>query len=178
METRCCSINRKSHEAIQRRAVKWILGEQDHHYNDIEYLSRLRDLDLMPMEFKFTYTADLILFHNIYYGQSVIKLPQYLVPITNDDRSRLRSNIRPPERFSQTESSGIPDLDARRKNRFDGLSLKCVIEAKTRPFKNSFFFRTQLVWNDLPTDLKEQSGSDVFRSNLKRHLWDVMIDPH
>ena len=34
-------------ERIQRRAVKWILGEHDHHYNDIEYLSRLRDLDLL-----------------------------------------------------------------------------------------------------------------------------------
>ena len=72
----------------------------------------------------------------------------------------------------------LPDLDARRNNLFDGLSLKCAIENKTRPFKDSFFFRTHLVWNDLPTDLKEQSESDVFRSNLKRHLWDVMIDPH
>ena len=164
-------------EAIQRRAVKWILGEPDHHYNEFEYLSRLRDLDLMPMESKFTYT-DLVLFHNIYYGQSVVELPQYLVPITNDDRSRLRSNIRPPERFSQTESSGIPDLDKRRNNRFDGLSLKCAVEAKTRPFKNSFFFRTHSVWNDLPTDLKEQSDCGNFQSNLKRHLWDIMIDPH
>ena len=89
-------------EARQRRAVKWILGEQKHHYNDFEYLSRLRDLDLMPMEVKFTFT-DLIMFHKIYHGHSVVKLPQYLVPVTSNDRSRFRSNIRPPERFSQTE---------------------------------------------------------------------------
>ena len=42
-------------ESIQRRAVKWILGEQDHHYNDYEYLKRLNDLDLMPMKFKFIF---------------------------------------------------------------------------------------------------------------------------
>ena len=42
-------------ENIQCRAVKWILGEQDHHYNDVEYLARLRDLDLLPMDFKFTF---------------------------------------------------------------------------------------------------------------------------
>ncbi|MCP4491633.1 MAG: hypothetical protein GY820_30650, partial [Gammaproteobacteria bacterium] len=66
-------------ESIQRKAVKWILGEQDHHYNDFEYLSRLKNLDLMPMEYKFRYT-DLVLFHNIYNGQSVIKLPDYLTP--------------------------------------------------------------------------------------------------
>ena len=64
-------------ESIQRKAVKWILGEQDHHYNDFEYLSRLKNLDLMPMEFKFRFT-DLVMFHNIYYGQSVIKLPDYI----------------------------------------------------------------------------------------------------
>ena len=53
-------------ESIQRRAVKWILEEQDHHYNDFEYLCRLKDLDLMPMEFKFKFT-DLVTFHNLYY---------------------------------------------------------------------------------------------------------------
>ena len=37
-------------------------GRQDHHYNDYEYLRRLKDLDLMPMEFKFIFT-DLVMFH-------------------------------------------------------------------------------------------------------------------
>ena len=164
-------------EGIQRRAVKWILGEQDHHYNDLEYQSRLRDLDLLPMESKFTYT-DLVMFHNIYYDRSVVKLPQYLVPMTSTDRSRFRSNIRPPERFNQTESSDVHDTNARRNNRFDDMSLKCSVEATTRSFKSSFFFRTHLMWNDLPTELKHQSDSGTFQSNLKHHLWDVLLDPH
>ena len=81
-------------EGIQRKAVKWILGEQDHHYNDVEYLSRLRDLDLMPMEAKFSFT-DRVMFHSIYYDRSVVKLPPYIVPMTGTDRGRFRSNTRP-----------------------------------------------------------------------------------
>ena len=163
-------------ESIQRKAVKWILGEQDHHYNDFEYHSRLKDLDLMPMEFKFKFT-DLIMFHQIYNNRSVIKLPHYLIPITNNDRGRLRSNIRQPERLHEYESSGMPDLNRRRNNRFDGFSLKCTIEGRARSFKSGFFFRTHSDWNDLPSELKGETESGVFKCNLKRHLWDLMIDP-
>ena len=163
-------------ERIQRRSVKWILGEQDHHYNDVEYLSRLRDLDLMPMEFKFRYT-DLIMFHKIYNDRSVVKLPYYLTSITSNDRNRLRSTIRQPSRFSEFESSGVPDLNQRRKNRFDHLSLRCSVEARSRPFKESFFYRTHSNWNDLPTEIKEETDSAAFSIKLKRHLWDIMIDP-
>ena len=60
-------------ESIQRRAVKWILEEQDHHYNDFSYLKRLKDLDLMPMNFKFIFT-DLVLFHNVFHGHSCNKI--------------------------------------------------------------------------------------------------------
>ena len=163
-------------ERIQRRAVKWILGEQDHHYNDLEYLARLRDLDLMPMEYKFKYT-DLIMFHHIYNDRSVVKLPYYLTAVTNNDRSRLRSTIRQPLRFSEFESSGIPNLNQLRNNRFDQLSLRSSVEAKSRSFKGSFFYRTHTNWNDLPTALKEENDSVAFSVKLKRHLWDLMIDP-
>jgi len=156
-------------ECIQRRAVKWILGEYDHHYNDIEYLSRLRDLDLLPMESKFDYT-DLVMFHNIYYERSVVKLPSYITPITNNDRGRLRMNIRQPDRLNQSETSVLSSLSQRRMNRLDEFSLKSTVEAKARPFKSSFFFRTHLKWNDLPSDLKGEAVSSVFQSKLKKHL--------
>ena len=130
----------------------------------------------MPMEFKFRYT-DLITFHSIYYGQSVIKLPEYLTPMTYNDRTRLRSTIRQPPRFNEFESSGLPDLNQRRTNRYDSFALKSRIEAKTRSFKSSFFFKTHLQWNDLPSELKGEANPGVFKSNLKKHLWDLMIDP-
>ncbi len=163
-------------ESVQRRAVKWILGEQDHHYNDVEYMHRLRDLDLLPMEYKFRYT-DLIMFHQIYHDISVVKLPYYLTAVTNSDRGRLRSTIRQPVRFSEFESSGIPDLNQRRNNRFDHLSLKSSVEAKSRCFKGSFFYRTHTNWNDLPTKLKEENDSATFSVKLKRHFWDIIINP-
>ena len=139
-------------ESIQRKAVKWILGEQDHHYNDFEYVSRLRNLDLLPMEFKFLYT-DLIVFHKIYNNQSVTKLPGYLVPIPDNERLRLRSNIRPPARLNDSESAELSDLSQRRKNRYDHFSLKSTIEGKAHTFKNGYFFRTHVQWNELPSEL-------------------------
>jgi hypothetical protein len=163
-------------ESIQRRAVKWILHEKDHHYNDFEYLARLRDLDLMPMEFKFKFT-DLIIFHQIYNGQSVVKLPSYLLPMNNTDRSRLRSNVRPPVRLLDSDTTGVPDLNNRRNNRHDRLSLKCEVEGRARSFKSGFFFRTHTEWNDLPTDLKEISDPDSFKCTLRKHLWDLMLEP-
>ena len=163
-------------ESIQRKAVKWILGEQDHHYNDFEYLSRLKNLDLMPMEFKFRFT-DLLMFHNIYHGYSVIKLPEYITPLTHNDCTRLRPTIRQPLQFNEVESSGLSNLNQRRTNRYDSFSLKSTIEAKTRSLKSGFFFRTHLQWNDLPSELKGETNPGVFKSNLKKHLWDLIIDP-
>ena len=163
-------------ESIQRKAVKWILGEQDHHYNDFEYLSRLKNLDLMPMEFKFRFT-DLLMFHSIYHGQSVIKLPEYITPLTHNDCTRLRPTIRQPPQFNEVESSGLPDLNQRRANRYDSFSLKSTLEAKSRYLKSSFFFRAHIQWNDLPSELKGEANPGVFKSNLKKHLWDLIIDP-
>ena len=163
-------------ECIQRRAVKWILGEPDHHYNDIEYLSRLRDLDLLPMESRFDYT-DLVMFHNIYHEKSIVKLPSYITPITNNDRGRLRVNIRQPDRLNQPESSVLSSLSQRRINRLDNFSLKSTVEAKSRPFKGSYFFRTHIKWNDLPAALKGEPESSVFQAKLKKHFWDLLLDP-
>ena len=162
--------------SIQRKAVKWILGEQDHHYNDFEYVSRLKNLDLLPMEFKFLYT-DLIVFHKIYNDQSVTKLPGYLVPIPDNERLRLRSNIRQPARLNESESAGLSDLNQRRNNRYDHFSLKSTIGGKAHTFKNSYFFRTHVQWNELPSELKGEISPGVFKSNLKTHLWDLIMDP-
>ena len=164
-------------ESIQRRAVKWILGEQDHHYNDYEYLKRLKDLDLMPMNFKFMFT-DLVMFHKIFHGHSVVKFPQYLQPVTDSDRSRLRSNVRPPNRLNQSSPSEVTTFSSLRSRQLDKTSFKCVIEGKSKAFKNSFFFRTHTIWNDLTVPLREIAESDAFHAHLKQYMWDKMIDPH
>ena len=162
-------------ESIQRKAVKWILGELYHHYSDYEYLMRLKDLDLMPMEYKFKCT-DFVIFHKIYHGNSVVKLPQYIVPITQNDRDRLRSNIQLPERYNGQSASDMPDLASQRLNRLDKTSVKCAIDAKTNPFKSSFFFRTHTEWNHLPALIRDYDTNE-FQTALKKHLWENILDP-
>ena len=167
----------KKVESIQKRAVKWILGEPDHHYNDLEYISeRLRDLDLLPMESKFDYT-DLVMFHKIYHEKSVVELPPYITAMTNSDRRRLRTNVSQPVRLNQSDSPTLSSISQRRVNRNDEFSLKSTVEAKSCPFKGSFFFRTHTKWNDLPTELKGEVESKTFQIKLKKHLWDIIIDP-
>ena len=89
----------------------------------------------------------------------------------------MRSNIRQPERLHDCDSTGVPDLNNMRSNRYDRLSLKCAVEGRARSFKSGFFFRTHIMWNDLPTDLKEVTESGSFKSALKKHLWDLMLEP-
>jgi len=128
------------------------------------------------MEYRFDYT-DLVMFHNIYHERSVVKFPSYIISITDNDRGRLRVNIRQPDRLNQPESSVLSNLSQRRINRLDNFSLKSTVEAKSRPFKGSFFFRTHTKWNDLPAALKGEPESSVFQAKLKQHFWDLLLDP-
>ena len=160
-------------ESIQRRAVKWILSEDGHHYNDFEYLRRLKDLDLLPMEYKFNYT-DLVLFHSIFYNRSVIKLPSYFTPFSDMDRGRLTSNIKTP---NNCNSEVTAHMNAMRRDRVDPLSLKCSVEPKCVAYKNNFFFRTHLLWNRLPKAIRECDNANEFQNKLKHHMWDIVLDP-
>ena len=108
----------------------------------------------------------------------VVKFPQYLVPITENERGRLRTNIRPPERLNEHSTSETSGLASLRSRQLDKASFKCVIEAKSMTFKNGFFFRTHTVWNDLTVPLREMTDSRAFKADLKKYMWDVMIDPH
>ena len=163
-------------ENIQRRAIKWILSEEGHHYNDLEYTKRLKDLDLLPLSKKFEYT-DLSVFYRIYHKLSVNKLPIYLQPLDEEDTiSRLRPVINPPTHM--TGQDGIHKLSSMRANQMDKLSLKCSVKASSPAFKSSFFFLTHLLWNVLPLGIKEASTLGEFESKLKHHMWDFILDPH
>ena len=89
----------------------------------MEYLARLRDLDLLPLKYRFM-LSDLIMFYDIYNGKSCIKLPEYYKPITLEDKCRLRKNIKPPTYFAANDTI---DLENMRKNKNDDLSLNFLI---------------------------------------------------
>ena len=136
-------------EKIQKRGIKWILGEEGHSYNELEYLKRLFDLKILPLKAKFAFT-DLILFHKIFHGNTCIKLPDYLARVTDDDLHRLRTS------------------------RLDKLCLKCTILPRVKVFSDSYFHRTYLQWNSLPTSVRGNLDPAVFESEMKEHLWSVL----
>ena len=148
-------------EIIQRRAVKWIFSEEDHSYIDIEYLIRLRDLDLFPLRERFI-ISDLILFFDILRGQSCLELPSYIKHLSLEERSRLRPKIIPPQNINSVENS--QHLNRLRQ------SLKSEINAKSNSFKASFFYRTLQNWNCLPSEVKEITSKNLFKEKLVEHF--------
>ena len=65
-------------EPIQKRAVKWILGELNLKYNENEYISKLKLLDLLPLQYFFQ-LKKLKLFHRIRNGTIAINMPPYVI---------------------------------------------------------------------------------------------------
>ena len=155
--------------------MKWIMSECGHHYSDFEYTKRLKDLDILPIKYRFM-ISDLVIFHKIYYNNYIIKLPSYLIPLTLEDRSRLRSNIRPPN-YLNGEDLNTLDLSSMRSTRVDELSLKCSIEPKAPAFKNSFFFRAHILWNHIPVRIRSIQCIALFKTTLTSHLWDIVLAP-
>ena len=110
------------------------------------------------------------MFFKIYYKKSCITLPEYYKPLSNDDIStRLRKTIKPPEHLLENENS--INLEELRKTKNDRLSIKCIIEANSRVFKNSFFYRTVHEWNRVPVEIRSCETLTQFESHLKSYLW-------
>ena len=138
-------------DKLQRRAVKWILGEPLASYSDVEFLRKQNNLDLLPMKSKFVLT-DLVLFHRIVYNSVNIDMPEYIKLLTPSTVSNTRV-------FASVASS------------HDNLTYKCQVKTRVDVFKFSFFPRTVIVWNALPLKIREIADPTDFSSNLKEHLW-------
>ena len=175
----CSSFSVAKLERIQRRAVKWILGELGHHYNDVEYIRRLKALDLLPLDLKFIQT-DLLLFHDIVYNISTIHFPDYIVRAEHNDitNCRLRQNINPPLFPAGHELKY--DMGAlRTESTLDYLSYKVLVDVRVNVFKNSFFVRTLRRWNELPINIRKIESPDGFKAAVITHLWSKCdIDPN
>ena len=134
-------------EAVQKRAVKWILSEQYQSYLPEIYLDKLYNLDLLPIKEKFMYT-DLSLFHKIINNNICIPMPHYLRLVTLDE---IRNGLR--------------------YTHLDPLCFKHELGPCKQVFNNSFFPRTYMAWNRLPLEIKMIEKYDTFQINLKQHLW-------
>ena len=135
-------------EALQKRCIKWILKEQFTSYEYSEYLEKLKELDILPIKYKFMYT-DIVLFHKIVHNLIPISLPKYIVT-----KSTTRASKSDPLSFKISND----------------------IKHQKRIFQSSFFARCITPWNRLPFELKNLSSTVIFSRGLKQHIWDYVLD--
>ena len=99
---------------------------------------------------------DIILFHKIVYGTSVLSFPAYIISARSLDSDGTRRHfIRETRQFNSN----------------DTLKYKCTVLCRIDAFSNSFFPRTLFYWNALPLSLREIECEDLFKTKLKEHLW-------
>ena len=138
-------------DAFQKKCVKWILSEEFVNYHSYEtYLYKCRQVNILPLSKRFDLN-DLILFHKIVYGLSSQFLPEYLSLYNGN--SRLRSC------------------------HLDHLSYVSAIlpVSNNSLLKRSFFYRTHLLWNNIPLDLRENSCPIKFKAKLRDHFWNELL---
>ena len=111
-------------EAIQKRAIKWIYGRKFDHYKDNEFFDKQKELDILPIKFKF-FLNDLALFYKILNSLVSIKLPGHFI-ILQGDRVRC----------TRTTSAIISQNDT--------TLMKCNIRPNCESFKNCFYYRTMV----------------------------------
>lgn len=147
----------KKVEGIQKRAMKWILNEESLSYTcNSVYFRKCRELKILPMSYRFQ-LADLVMLHKIIHSLVPIALPEYMSFYRGG--SRLRSN------------------------HLDNLSLVSAVlpnttasQARTsNAFANSYFYRTHLLWNLLPIEIREENCPKKFKKVLKTHLFDKIM---
>ena len=74
-------------EKLQKKALKWILKEEDMHYDDETYRKKCYLANLTPMKCFFDIN-DLSLFHKIVHGNVPLLLPEYIEPYKGQGRLR------------------------------------------------------------------------------------------
>ena len=132
-------------ENFQKKCIKWILSEENTHYSTYEvYIQKCREVCFLPLKKRFDFN-DLILLYKIIYKLIPIQLPFYLQFF--DGNSRLRSC------------------------HLDNLSLVSDIRPKSNTNKyytlqKSFFYRTHLLWNNIPIEIRCINQLQKFKSEL------------
>ena len=143
-------------EAIQKKAVKWIHGEEYIHYSEVEYNRKLLNLEILPMKQRFAY-ADLLFFHRILIRDICVRLPEYI-------------DLIPIEEVIPAQSADDESLPRLRSTHKDPLYFVCKIDPRVNVFKQSYFYRTHILWNSLPLDLRLIQCNEEFGETLKSHL--------
>ena len=131
-------------EAFQKRCVKWIHKESFTHYNEREYIDKLKSIEILPMKYCFL-RNDLLLFFKIIHEIVPIAMP----PEITKFNPRTRSNSNNLYKYQLHEN---------------------VMNTK-RFISNSFFVRSMTQWNHLPDTIRVIANFTSFESAVDEHLW-------
>ena len=114
------------------------------------------EYNIIPMELRLRLN-DLKFLYKIVNSQVPPNLPDY---ITLLDNSRTRHTRR-----TAAISISIIDCD-------DTTTLHCSIGPTCDAFKNSYFYRTMLIWNKLPLAVRQPQASGIssFKTKLIEYL--------
>ena len=124
-------------EQLQKKALKWILKEENLHYDEEIYLKKCYQTNLSPMKVFFDIN-DLIYFHKIINNQIPLNLPKYIQPYTGQSRLR-QSKLDDMCYVCDYKSSSFPSCRS--------------------PFYKSFFYRVVHTWNSIPLSIRNIPNS-------------------
>ena len=137
-------------ERIQKKSFKWILNEEAISYsNKSLYFRKCKELKILPMALRFD-LCDLVMLHKIIHRNMPINLPTYLTFFTGNSRLR----------FCHLDTMSLVS--------------SVVPTGSNNALTNSFFYRSHLLWNKLPIEIRNINSSISFKSSLKKHLFESM----
>ena len=137
---------------FKKNAIKWILNEEFSSYSNYEiYLRKCMGVNILPISKHFD-LRDLCFFHKIANCHVPTTLPNYIIKNRRSSNCRLRSN------------------------HLDRDSYICNLEQigkcnSTSPIFKNFFYRTTLLWNQLPQDIRTIPSVNVFKTQGTQFLW-------
>ena len=147
-------------ESLQKKAIKWILSEEGRSYPPEQYVKRCKLVDILPLSQKFDLN-DLIFFHKVLNNLIPVSLPYYLSLYQGTSRLR-RCHL---DSLSIV-SSILPKLSQNSHN-------TCT---SNNPLEKSFFYRTHILWNGLPLQVRQIVSTSLFKSEVTKHLWKCLLD--
>ena len=141
----------------------WILSEENSSYSADLYVKKCRQVDILPLSLKFDLN-DLLFLHKVINCLIPVSLPDYLTFYQGGSRLR-RSHL---DNYSLV-SSILPRFNCQNRSYEQDVNSR-------NPFSKSFFYRTHLLWNTLPLDLRKISCPGSFKTEVIQHLWKSVLE--
>ena len=105
------------------------------HYSDLEYFNKQKELNILPMKFKFVLNY-LIMYYKIINLLVHIKLPEHFTFVEAEQ-----------VRYTRQTSAII--------NNVDKTLIKCNIRPTGGRLRDRFFYRTMHLWNRLHSHIRQ-----------------------